>query len=102
MGSIRLSKPDRVKYSPLEEEIFNLLPRSGKRLDTNQLANKVYGGDVPINGRLIVTGTLRKLIKKSLHNKEAFKIKTSERRGPYPLEVWLELPTKTRGLSTST
>jgi hypothetical protein len=91
MAYIRLREPDsHIGYSPLERKIFDLLPSVGKRISTKELTKKIYGSKVPINGRVIISGTLRNLIKKTLKNKEPFKIASSGQRGPHSIEVWLE------------
>ncbi len=93
MGSTpRLKKSnDFAPYSSSEERIFALLPLNGKSIDTSELTRRFYRGKrIPMNGRVIVTGTLRKLIEKARANKEPFKIVRTPRAGPRPIEVWIE------------
>lgn len=79
-----------MKYSDREKSILALLPKGGKRINTVELMKKKYGKNVPFHGRIIIIGTLRSLMRKVVYNKEPFRIKKSERRGPHPIEFWIE------------
>jgi len=80
-----------VKYSPMEEQIFQLLPTNGKAITTSELAQKFYGtAQLPFGGQNVVTGCLRSLAEKVKRNKEPFRIARSQRSGPIPTEVWIE------------
>lgn len=92
MAKLKLKRNDLVKYSAAEEALFEILRshRGSKPLDTEELAKKYYAGDVPINGRTIISGRIDKLIKKTRWNKETFKVCRSPRSGPISTTVWIE------------
>lgn len=70
----------QILLSPQEAKLLKLVPPHGK-IDTERLAKRFYGGDIPMHGRVIIVGLVRTLtIKRKLHR--------SERRGPHPIEVW--------------
>jgi hypothetical protein len=93
MRDVTLTVKDYVKYSKAEQRLFKLLvAANGEPMDTNELARKFYRPSaVPLNGRTIVTGTLGKLVRKVKWNKELFRVMRSQRAGPHPLKVWVEL-----------
>lgn len=97
----RLKKStDFIPYSPSEERIFALLPFASKwtegddvwdgAIDTEKLTRKYYKNKkIPMNGRVIVAGTLRKLMKKVESNKEPYHIRRTPRAGPHSIAVWV-------------
>lgn len=92
-STIKLKESDVVKYSPSERLLFNLLPKDGKTINTEELTKQFYrkrGQTIPVNGRVTVTGTLAKLGQKAVLNREPFKIRRTKRSGPNPIEAWVE------------
>ena len=79
----------KVKYSELEQRLLNLVPRNGDKISTPDLIAKFYGRSVPFNGRAIIGGMMRTIIRKSLHNKEPWKILKTPRSGPKPISYWI-------------
>ncbi len=79
-----------IKYSKGEQLCFKAL-NDKPRLSTN-IVDKVYykGKTVPYNGQKIVVGMLASLRRKIVANKEPFKLLSTKRRGPHPMEFWLE------------
>lgn len=90
--ALALSKGEKVSYSPFEQRLFQIIPKDGRRIDTKRLAAHYYArlGPPPYNGQKSVVDALSSLMTKVSINKEPFKVCKSERRGPRPLEVWLE------------
>jgi len=75
-------------YSTAETKLLTLLRKKG-RSDSNSLALAYYGKQAPLNARLSVSGLLRGLRRKAVFNKEKWKVLSSERRGPHPIEWWV-------------
>jgi len=73
----------KVKLSPSEQKLLDLLPNDGRKIDTQLLLKEYYKGqkDIPFHARGIIVGLVRSLTLKGL-------IKRGERRGPRPIEVW--------------
>ena len=87
---IELNKDKR--YSLKEHELFSKLPISTKEkggITSTELAKKMYKHD-EFHARAIIVGLIKSLQMKTKKYKEPFKIIKTERRGPYPLEVWIE------------
>jgi hypothetical protein len=79
-----------IRYSPKERRIFAALPHDGTRINSRNLTRRVYKGDVPFNGRVIVVGTLRILQRKMAINNEKIIICSSVQAGPFPIEFWVK------------
>ena len=77
-----------MTFSPSEEKIIDLLKKHNK-LTTAQIADKFYKKDRPEYARVIISGVVRSLVKKTARSKD-FRVKSSHRRGPHPMEVWIE------------
>lgn len=90
--AIQLSENVKVKYSDLERQVFNCLPKNGKAILTTDIVVKIYPKaiDEPYYAQQSVTSALRALAKKVKFNKEPFKIGRSEPRGRKPIEAWIE------------
>jgi hypothetical protein len=87
--SIQLGENVKAKYSPRERDLFKILRRG--RLDTKEISRRLYGKeDIPLNSRQIVLGGLDTLRKKVAVNREPFRIASTERSGPNPIEFWIE------------
>jgi hypothetical protein len=85
----KLKIDGKVKYSNGEQAAFKAL--SVKPRSSTDVMKVVYSAkEAPYNGRKIVIGMLASLRKKMLANKEPFKLLSTERRGPWPIEFWLE------------
>jgi hypothetical protein len=81
----------KVRYSPSERRLFDVLPKNGEPLSSTEIIEKVYGRKKrPYNARQVVVGTLVRLQDKLKVNHEDFRIKRSERRGPHPIEFRIE------------
>jgi hypothetical protein len=88
--SPRQLSTDKYRYSKTEKALFNLLLPVGQRVDSKTLAKKHYGRRIPINGQVAVVGAVRGLAAKAVRNREWFRVKSTKRRGPYPIEFWVE------------
>jgi hypothetical protein len=77
-----------MSFSPSEEKIIDLLKKHSK-LTTAQLADKFYKKNRPEYARVIISGVVRSLVKKTARSKD-FRVKSSKRSGPWPIEVWIE------------
>jgi hypothetical protein len=81
-----------MSFSPSESRVIDILKKTpGTKLTTAQLADRFYPkkADRPEYARVIIAGIVRSLVKKTSRTKE-FKIKSSTRSGPHPIEVWIE------------
>jgi hypothetical protein len=91
MVKLKLKQTDLVRYSPLEKALFEIIrSHRGTPLNTAKLAEKFYDGEIPLNGRTIISVTINALIKKTRWNKEEFKVCRSPRSGPNSTTVWIE------------
>lgn len=80
----------RVAYSPGERDVFSHLAVDRPR-DTGVLTGLHYAlGQVPFNGRRVVSGLLSSLARKVVLNREPFRVRSSPRAGPNPKTFWLE------------
>jgi hypothetical protein len=77
-------------YPPGERAVFATLAR-GMRLSTKDIAKRVWkNGDTPRHADKIIIGRMRSLgVSLGLHGAK-FKLCRTERRGPHPIEFWLE------------
>jgi hypothetical protein len=70
--------------------MYAVIPKRG-RITTSDLIELYWNGqDKPFNARVAAMDCLRSLKRKVSANREPFKIKTSKRAGPKPLDVWIE------------
>jgi hypothetical protein len=79
----------KVRYSPKERRIFAALPHDGTRINSRALTSRLYGREVPFNGRVIVVGTVRSLQRKMIINEEKVIIHSTPQSGPFPIEFWV-------------
>lgn len=81
---------NKVRYSELEKRMFDAIPKRG-RINTTDLIEIYWDrSERPRNDRVAAMGCLRSLKKKINDNREPFKLNTSRRAGPKPLDVWFE------------
>jgi RecA-family ATPase len=82
---------NKMSFSPSEVRVIEILKKTpGAKLTTAQLADRFYKRtDRPEYARVIIAGVVRSLVKKTGRSKD-FKIKSSQRSGPHPIEVWIE------------
>lgn len=81
-----LSEGKTEKYSPAEQRLFRLLPKSGKAISSTKLVDLFYNGDMPVNGRTAMNISLKRLMLKIERNKEPFNVLRTERQGQQPIE----------------
>ena len=80
----------KYSYSSFERKVFSAL-KLNKGKSTIDIAEEIYnGGDRPFNARQSVLGALKNLSKKVKANREPFVVKQSERKGPHPINFWIE------------
>ena len=79
----------KIKYSPTEDAVLSIL-KDGNVISSADLAARHYGRKAPLNARNTIVGIVRSLTKKSKMNREPFTIKRFTRRGPHPIEFWIE------------
>lgn len=86
------SGKNEIPYSPSERKAFSVLPKNGDAIDTVTIMKKIYRKeeDPPYNSRQTVLGVMVRLQNKVKANKEPFRIARSDRKGPYPIQFWLE------------
>jgi hypothetical protein len=85
----RKKMPRVFAYSPREQAILDLIPRSGEPVTTD-VFEKLYNKAETLNPRQNVNATLGTLIRKVNLNKEPFQIIKEARKGPYSVAVWME------------
>jgi len=90
MKSISVSLENKIRLSPGEKRLLELLPTEGKRINTGDLAKKFYAGKVePFNSRLVVIGLVRNLQRKiKMVKGSPIYVHSTQRSGPYQIEVW--------------
>jgi hypothetical protein len=82
---------NKIRYSPLETRILELIPEDGRRINTIELTGAVYKpGEAPVNARQTVLGAANKLIFKSDENEESWEIHKSKHRGSQSVYFWRE------------
>ena len=85
----------RIPYSNSEMILFKFLPRDGSRISSvrlTQLKARLEGKEWGVvHPRNTVTVTMRHLIDKVKKNREEFEVRQSRRRGPHPVEYWIEV-----------
>lgn len=85
----KLKIDGKVKYSKGEQAAFKAL--GDKARTSTIMLEKFYPDKVmPENGRKIMIGMIKSLRHKMQMNREPFKLCSSERKGPHPMEFWLE------------
>lgn len=87
-GIIKLSDEPATPYSPMERAAFAALEREPR--STADISDAVYGEDRPVNHMQATLNTLKNLQRKTKLNEEPFTIKNSKRRGPHPINFWVE------------
>lgn len=90
MASALVSLKSKVRLSPGEQRLLQLLPTGGRRISTDELTKQYYSGKPePFNSRLVVVGMVRNLQRKIGTIKTSpLYVHCSDRAGPYPMEVW--------------
>ena len=84
----KLAVSGKVKYSNGEQNVFKTL--SVKPQSSTDMLKKIYPRNKPLNGRKIMIGMIKSLVRKTAINKEPFKICQTDRNGPHAAEFWLE------------
>lgn len=85
-----LSAEPKVSYSPFEQKVFAALQLKVPK-STVDITDEVYTPrERPHNARQSVLGALISLSKKVRKNREPFAVKKSERKGPHPVNFWIE------------
>lgn len=81
-------KRPTIRLSPMEQRLFDMLSKRSRPIDTIQLAEAYYRGDGPETARLVIAGALRTLERKT--KRSNVRVVRGPRRGPHPMEVWIE------------
>lgn len=91
MRSIELGNGESIQYSPMERELFALIPLAPKRISSNDLVHARYGRrNIPHHARGIINSSIRNLRIKIKKNEEPFRLEKSDRAGPHPVFFWVE------------
>ena len=81
----------KIRYSPLEQRILDLIPKDGRKINTMELTNLVYNpGEAPVFARQAILHTANKLIFKSDENEEPWEIFKSRSKGGQPVYFWIK------------
>ena len=75
-------------YSPLERKVFEVLKEQPK--STVDITHEIYGRNRPTYARQSVLVALNGLADKVKLNREPFRVKKSKRKGPHPVNFWVE------------
>jgi hypothetical protein len=90
---MRLTEFPKVRYTMMEYHLFDMLPKNGKPINSNALADArkelgAWKAKHPLN---VITVTMSRLINKVKINREEFRIqKDGKRKGHPEVEYWLE------------
>ncbi len=77
--------------SPAEERVLSILLKRKRPITTKDLIPLYYAGrEVPQHARHSIVGTVTSLAEKTARGEERFKVIRTQRRGPKPIEVWVE------------
>lgn len=81
-----------LKFSTAERRLLTLLPANGEPRSTTDLVTLFFeDGQQPFNARNTIVGMMRSIIRKSEAMPDlGFVARKSIRRGPRPIEFWLE------------
>jgi hypothetical protein len=83
---------DEVRFSPSEKRMLAILEKESEPIATTDLAPKFYKGrkgGTPEHAVSTVVSVSRALEKKTARG-FPFKVRRSERAGPYPIKVWID------------
>lgn len=88
----RSTRPARpVPLSDRERRLLDLLPKTGKKITSTALVKRYYAGEItPLNARQIVVSRMNSVKQKLITNKDKRRVMQSKRRGPKPINYWLE------------
>lgn len=78
------------KLSRREQELFELLPADGGRISSADLVTKFYGHQPPLYARQNVVAVMHALMLKFDRSDSQRRVRQSKRRGPHPVEYWVE------------
>jgi hypothetical protein len=79
---------ESCRYSPLERKVFSSL--GGRPRSTLILVERLRDKGVEFHSRITVVAALRSLQERTAKYGEPFRVKSTPRRGPHPVEFWLE------------
>lgn len=82
----------QVEFSRREQLVLDAVRGGGgKKMSTKELADLIFGDqERPFYARQSIVSTLSTIAKKARVRKEKFVLRTSERKGPQPIDVWIE------------
>lgn len=78
------------RLSKNEKKLYGLIPRRGRKIDSEQLTQEFYGNGVPLNGRVYVANLIRSLKRKWPLVPDMKRVESTEGSGRRAIEVWLE------------
>jgi hypothetical protein len=79
----------RVKYSPMETRLWEMIPDDGRRISTIELIGLVYpAGEEPRYARQSILDCANALIEKSDENEEPLELFRSQAHGSQPIFFW--------------
>jgi hypothetical protein len=87
------------RFSPSEIKLLTLLPQDGTKINTLELTKKFYSDrkTLPEYARIAIGGLIRALVDKTYDFKRGFRVMRSERQGPKPILIWMEvLPSRAK------
>jgi len=88
-----LTKFPAIRYTMMENHLFDVLPKNGKKVTSADLVEKrmAMGDWDVLNPRKNITTTMQRLLEKIDDNEEPFRIAKAEKAtGHHTVEYWLE------------
>lgn len=88
-----LLREPKHKYSQRERRLFAALPKTGREVTSDVLAEKVYPDPAnrPFFMRQSLIGVANSLSRKMEANGEPYRLHKGDRRGPWPCQFWLTI-----------
>ena len=87
---IQPMKKRPIRFSAAEQRLVDIIGL-GPPMSTTDLIARFYDGPPPLNAGPIIVGMMRSIIRKSLAMPDLpYVARKSIRRGPRPIEFWLE------------
>lgn len=77
-----------MKFTAKEQAIIDILRKHGP-VSTRAVAEKLYGSAPPLNARTIVMGRLRGIARKAEAMGEDWRLHSTARKGPHPINFWI-------------
>lgn len=86
-----LSQSSKVRYSPGEQALFQIIKSRRNGWEVGELASRFYDdGREPYHSRAAINGLVNSLMRKVIKNNEQFRVRRSPRQGPHPTIITVD------------